>query len=293
MTTPALQAQRLGKSFRGVDAVVSLDLVVDAGEVVGFLGPNGAGKSTTLRMLLGLLRPTTGTASIRGHRAGSPEARADVAYVAGDVALWPQLTGAETIELLTSLHGSCDARYRDELVERFDLDPSRRVRAYSRGNRQKVALIAALATRAPVLLLDEPTSGLDPLMELVFRECVLEAGARGQAVLLSSHLLAEVEHLCQRVAMIREGHLVRVAHVEELRALVDVQFEITGDVGDLTGVAGVSEVTPLLDGVRVRVHGSPGPLLAALATRPVSALRTREASLEEIFLSFYAPAPTT
>ena len=243
MTTHAIEAHDLSKSFAGVRAVDALNLHVDAGEVVGFLGPNGAGKSTTLRMLLGLLRPDAGSATILGQPCGSAFARQRTGFVPGDVALWPQLTGREALALLASLHGSNDDAYRDELIERFELDPEKRIRAYSKGNRQKVALVSAFATRADVLLLDEPTSGLDPLMERVFRECVGEAVARGQAILLSSHMLAEVEHLCHRVAMIKEGELFTVADVEELRARVDVEFDIVGEVGDLSGVAGVESVT--------------------------------------------------
>ncbi|MGH9021027.1 MAG: ATP-binding cassette domain-containing protein [Acidimicrobiales bacterium] len=290
MADHAIEAVGLTKRFATVGAVTDLTLSVDAGEVVGFLGPNGAGKTTTLRLLLGLLRPSAGEAWIRSQRAGSDGARRDVAYVPGDVSLWPQLTGRESIELRGRLHGSLDVGYRDELFERFELDPEKRVRAYSKGNRQKVAIIAALATRAPVLLLDEPTAGLDPLMERVFRGVVAEAAARGQAVLLSSHILSEVEHLCARVAMIRAGRLVTVANVAALRAHVGIEFDVEGDVGDLTHVAGVTSVTAIDDGVRVAVTGSPAPLLGALAQRGVTALRSREASLEEIFMAFYDTA---
>lgn len=286
----AIEAKELTKSFGQVRAVDSLNLTVDAGEVVGFLGSNGAGKSTTLRLMLGLLQPTSGEATILGHPAGSPSARQHVAYVPGDVALWPQLTGREAIGLLGSLHGSMDVDYRDHLFEQFELDPEKRIRAYSKGNRQKVAIIAAFATRADVLLLDEPTSGLDPLMERVFRDCVVEAQARGQAILLSSHMLTEVEHLCARVAMIREGHLVTIADVEDLRSHVGLEFDIVGTVGDLSGVAGVSDFTSTSDGAHLQLTGSPGPLLAALADQHVTSLRTREASLEEIFLSYYDQA---
>jgi ABC-2 type transport system ATP-binding protein len=216
-----------------------------------------------------------------------------VAYVPGDVALWPPLTGREAIALLASLHGSIDAEYRDQLFEQFELDPEKRIRAYSKGNRQKVAIIAAFATRAEVLLLDEPTLGLDPLMERVFRDCVVQAQQRGQAILLSSHMLSEVEHLCAKVAMIRSGRLVTIADVEELRSHVALEFEIVGTVGDLRAVSGVHDVTPTTDGVRVQVTGPPGPLLAALADQHVTSLRTREASLEEIFLSYYDDAPTS
>jgi ABC-2 type transport system ATP-binding protein len=288
----AIEARGLSKSFGSVDAVVDLDLRVDAGEVVGFLGPNGAGKSTTLRLLLGLLRPTRGEARILGHPAGSTFARSHAAYVPGDVALWPQLTGREAIALLASLHGSSDDSYRDQLFELFELDPEKRIRAYSKGNRQKVAIIGAFATRAEALLLDEPTSGLDPLMERAFRECIVEAAHRGQAVLLSSHMLSEVEHLCERVAMIRGGRIVTTAGVAELRSRVGLEFDVTGTVSDLSAVPGVTNVMPIADGVRIRVSGAPGPLLAALANEHVTSLRTREASLEEIFLSYYdEPAP--
>lgn len=287
MSAHAVEAIDLSKSFGGVLAVEGLNLSVDAGEVVGFLGPNGAGKSTTLRLLLGLLRPDRGRALIFGQRAGSSFARARVAYVPGDVALWPQLTGREAIGLLGRLHGSSDEPYRDQLFERFALDPDKRIRAYSKGNRQKVAIIGALATRAEVLLLDEPTSGLDPLMERSFRECIIEAAERGQAVFLSSHLLGEVDRLCSRVAMIRRGQLVSVAQVAELRARVGSEFDVVGEVGDLATVQGVRSVTITDDGVRVHVVGEPGPLLAALAAQRVRSLRTRETSLEEIFLSFY------
>ena len=289
----AIEAERLTKSFGGVKAVDSLTLSVDAGEVVGFLGPNGAGKSTTLRLLLGLLRPDDGTATILGHPCGSAFARQNTGFVPGDVALWPQLTGREALALLASLHGSNDDGYRDELIERFELDPDKRIRAYSKGNRQKVAIIAAFATRADVLLLDEPTSGLDPLMERIFRECVAEAIGRGQAILLSSHMLAEVEHLCNRVAMIRSGVLVTVSDVEDLRSHVDVEFDIVGDVDGLGDVDGVVSVSPFEGGATARVNGSPAALLTALSTRRVTSLRTREASLEEIFLSYYDQSSPT
>jgi ABC-2 type transport system ATP-binding protein len=292
VTTLALDINDLVKDYGATRAVDHVTLALEPGEVVGFLGPNGAGKSTTLRLSLGLLRPTSGTVQILGYRAGSDEARAHVAYVAGDVSLWPQLTGADTLTLLASLHGSTDAAYTDQLVERFELDTSKRVRAYSKGNRQKVALIGAFATRAEVLLLDEPTSGLDPLMERVFRECVVEARDRGQAILLSSHMLSEVEHLCSRVAMIRSGQLVAVADVAQLQAHVGVEFDVIGDAGDLSVVPGVTRVETLPDGVRVRVVGAPGAFFAALASANVTAVHGREASLEEIFLSYYDVAPT-
>ena len=287
MSGHALEAVRLSKHFGPTKAVDVLSLAVDAGEVVGFLGPNGAGKTTTLRLLLGLLHPTSGTASILGHRAGSAQARRAVAYVPGEVALWPQLTGLEVITLLGSLHGEVDESYRDDLIARFELDPAKRIRAYSKGNRQKVALISAFATRAPVLLLDEPTAGLDPLMERVFRDCVLGAQARGQAVLLSSHILAEVQHLCERVAMIRDGRLVTVSAIDELRDVVGVEIDVAGEFDDLESVPGVSVVSREGDEVRVRVVGPLEPLLVVLGRGTITSMRTHESSLEEIFLSYY------
>ena len=199
----AIRAERLGKNFGDVVALAPLDLEVAAGEVVGYLGPNGAGKTTTLRLLLGFLRPTSGKAEIFGldvHR-DTVAAHRRIGYVAGETSLWPSLTGAETLHLLGRVQGSVDLAYRDELIERFAFDPSKKVRSYSKGNRQKLGLIAGLMSRADLLLLDEPTSGLDPLMEREFRRCVLEAKQAGQTVFLSSHILSEVEALCDRVAI--------------------------------------------------------------------------------------------
>jgi ABC-2 type transport system ATP-binding protein len=292
VTSPALDIQHLVKDYGTTRAVNDVTLSLEPGEVLGFLGPNGAGKSTTLRLALGLLRPTSGTVTVLGHPAGTDEARARVAYVAGDVSLWPQLTGEDTLTLLASLHGSTDAAYTKALVDRFELDTRKRLRAYSKGNRQKVALIGAFATRAEVLLLDEPTSGLDPLMERVFRECIVDARSRGQAILLSSHMLSEVEHLCNRVAMIRSGKLFTVADVADLQKRVGVEFDVVGEVGDLAGVQGVTHVEELPDGVRVRVVGAPTAFLAALATRNITAVHGREASLEEIFLNYYDESMT-
>jgi ABC-2 type transport system ATP-binding protein len=290
VTTLALDIHELVKDFGTTRAVDHVTLSLQPGEVLGFLGPNGAGKSTTLKLALGLLRPTSGSVSLLGHPTGSAEARANVAYVPGDVSLWPQLTGADTLTLLASLHGSTDVAYTKELVERFELDTRKRLRAYSKGNRQKVALIGAFAARAPLLLLDEPTAGLDPLMERVFRECIVEARDRGQAIMLSSHMLSEVEHLCSRVAMIRSGKLFTVANVAQLQSRIGVEFDVIGDAGDLrsiAGAAGVAAAEPLPDGVRVRVVGSPTAFFGALAAANVTAVHGREASLEEIFLSFY------
>ena len=291
MDAPAISTQGLTKHYGEVVALDRLDLEVQRGEVFGFLGPNGAGKSTTIRLLLALARPTAGTAQVMGIPVSDVErAHRHLGYCPGDVALWPQLTGAEVLALLGGMSGDVDAAYRDELVERFELDVDRRTRSYSKGNRQKVALVAALMTRPDVLLLDEPTSGLDPLKMEEFKAVVHEAAQRGQTVLLSSHLLDEVEDVCSRVAILRSGRLVEVATLDALRAqgttVYDVQ--LAGPPPRLDDVPGVVSVTPVEGGLRVSQTGPPGPLLAALAAAPVTSLRTRERHLEEVFLSYYA-----
>jgi ABC-2 type transport system ATP-binding protein len=264
---------------------------VEPGEVLGYLGPNGAGKTTTIRLLLDLARPSAGRAEIFGldTQRDAVAVHRRVAYVPGEAALWPSLTGAETLHLLGRVHGRIDAAYRDELVGRFQLDQAKKVRAYSKGNRQKLSLIAALMTRAELLVLDEPTSGLDPLMEQVFRECVLEAKGRGQTVLLSSHILSEVEVVCDRVAILRAGRLVETGTLAELRHLAALSVEATlnGPVPDLSAVPGVSHLR--VDGNRLRcqVLGSVEPVLAALAGAGVEKLLSREPSLEELFLAHY------
>ncbi len=226
----AIGARGLRKSFGRTVALDGLDLEVRTGEVHGFLGPNGSGKSTTIRVLLGLLRPDGGTVELLGGdpwRDGA-ELHRRLAYVPGDVALWPELTGGEVIDLLGRLRGGIDPRRRGELLERFDLDPTKKGRAYSKGNRQKVALVAALASDVELLLLDEPTSGLDPLMEEKFRELILAERRRGRTVLLSSHILSEAEALCDRVSIIRQGVTVETGTLAELRHLT--RIAVTADV---------------------------------------------------------------
>jgi ABC-2 type transport system ATP-binding protein len=280
----------LTKRFGTLVALDDLSLDVAEGEVFGFLGPNGAGKSTTLRLLLGFIRATAGTAEIKGIDTRDVEAcHRHVAYVPGDVSLWPKLTGEECLELLGNLHGGVDVQYRAELVKRFDLELDKRSRTYSKGNRQKVALVAAFATRADVLLLDEPTSGLDPLMEQEFRRCVTEAAERGQTVFLSSHILSEVEHLCARVGILRAGVLVEVASIDRLRAMrsTELEIDIDGPPPDLAGVDGVAQVSKTPTGIKVTLNGPPGPVLKAIDGLALTALRSQEASLEEIFLTYY------
>jgi ABC-2 type transport system ATP-binding protein len=287
---PAIECDGLTKRFGKLTALDGLTLEVPRGQVFGFLGPNGAGKSTTLRLLLGLIRPTAGSARVLGIDVGDRRtAHHRVAYVPGDVSLWPKLTGAECLDLFARLRGGVDDAYRAELVERFQLDPDRRSRTYSKGNRQKVALIAAFATRAEVLLLDEPTAGLDPLMEREFQRCVREATERGQTIFLSSHILSEVEDLCSRVGILRRGRLVEVSEIEQLRTMhsTELEVDVTGPPPDFSGVEGVTGVELTPDGVRLRLSGPPRAVLAAIATTDVVAVRTREASLEEIFLAYY------
>jgi ABC-2 type transport system ATP-binding protein len=288
----AIRTTGLCKRYGETLALDRLDLTVHEGEVYGYLGPNGAGKTTTIRLLLGLHRPSSGRAELFGVDAwGDPvNAHRRVAYVAGEPFLWPSMTSAETFAFLARLHGGTDIAYRDQLVERFQLDTRKKVRALSKGNRQKVQLIAALATRADLLLLDEPTSGLDPLMEMAFRECVNEARARGQSVFLSSHILSEVEALCDRVGILRNGSLVDQGTLEELRHLSAQTVEVTfaGEVPKLVLPAGVRVVSAGTKALRFEVTaGSVGPLIAALAEHPVTTLTSREPSLEEIFLHHY------
>ncbi len=297
MSAPAIRTEGLTKTYGSVDALVGLDLEVAPGEVVGYLGPNGAGKTTTLRLLLGLARPTAGTAEVFGldSRRSTVAAHRRLAYVPGEANLWPSLTGAETLHLLGRVQGRVDPAYRDELVQRFVLDPSKKVRAYSKGNRQKVLLIAALMTRPDLLLLDEPTSGLDPLMEQAFRQCVREAKDAGQTVFLSSHILSEVEALCDRVAILRDGRLVELGTLGQLRHLsvltVDVVFD--GAPPDLSAVPGVKRAVVAGRHVHLEVRGPVEPLIAALAGHGVRQLLSREPSLEELFLAHYGPDGNT
>jgi len=288
---PALRTEGLSKNFGAVAALSDLDLEVAAGEVVGYLGPNGAGKTTTIRLVLGLLRATAGRAEVFGLDAQTRtvEAHRRLAYVAGEANLWPSLTGAETLRLLGRVQGHVDELYMDALIERFDLDPAKKVRSYSKGNRQKLILIAALMSRADLLILDEPTSGLDPLMEQAFRHSVLEAKERGQTVFLSSHILSEVEALCDRVGILRAGRLAEIGTLDQLRHLSAVTVEATFDdtVPDLSRVPGVSAVQ--VEGRRLRCHvtGTIEPLLRVLAASGVHQLLSREPSLEELFLAQY------
>lgn len=288
----AIEIRGLTKNFGRVRALDGLDLTVRPGEVHGFLGPNGAGKSTTIRILLGLVKADSGTARLLG---GDPwtdavDLHRQIAYVPGDVTLWPSLTGGETIDLLARMRGGLDERRRAELVERFDLDPHKKTRSYSKGNRQKVSLISAFSSRARLLLLDEPSSGLDPLMENVFQQCVDEARDRGVTVLLSSHILAETEALCQRVTIIRAGTVVESGSLESMRHLhrTSIKAEMIGDPGDLTRIPGVVDVS--IDGTTLRAQvdsGSLGELIRVLGNAGVRSLVSQPPTLEELFLRHY------
>jgi ABC-2 type transport system ATP-binding protein len=280
--TNAIEVSGLRKSFGVTKALDGLDLTVQAGEVHAFLGPNGAGKTTTIRVLLGLVHADGGQAQLLG---GDPWRDATalhrrLAYVPGDVTLWPGLTGGEIIDLMAKLRGGDGggggASRRKELIERFDLDPAKKARAYSKGNRQKVALIAALSSDAELLILDEPTSGLDPLMEAVFRECVAEERRNGRSVLLSSHILAEAEALADRVTIIRAGRTVETGSLAELRHLT--RYQVTASLADGSSVQ--REVAPSdLNGV-----------LQSLTAIGVRSLTCRPPTLEEIFLKQYSSA---
>jgi ABC-2 type transport system ATP-binding protein len=290
--SPAISTKGLTKRYGDTLALDSLDLTIERGEIYGYLGPNGSGKTTTIRLLLGLHRPTAGSASVFGiDTAGDPvTAHKRIAYVAGEPMLWPALTGAETLEYLANLRkGDVDAVYRDQLVERFKLDTDKKVRALSKGNKQKVQLIAALATRADLLILDEPTAGLDPLMEAVFRETLAEAKANGQAILLSSHILSEVEAVCDRVGLLREGRLVDEGTLADLRHLSSKSIEVTfaGTPPDLAGLDGARVTALGGNGVRVEIAGNVNELLAALSGHDVVDIASKEPSLEEVFVHYY------
>jgi len=290
--TNAIEVSGLVKTFGQTRALDGLDLTVATGEVHGFLGPNGSGKSTTIRVLLGLLRADSGRAVLLG---GDPWGDAvalhrRLAYVPGDVTLWPNLSGGEVIDLLGHLRGGLDRHRRDQLLERFELDPTKKGRTYSKGNRQKVALVAALASDAELLILDEPTSGLDPLMEAVFQDTIKELTQGGRTVLLSSHILAEVEALCDRVSIIRLGRTVESGTLTELRHLTrtSIAVETERPIDRLERLAGVHD--PQVDGLRARFDVDTAQLESALeflTAFGVRSLTSQPPTLEELFLRHY------
>jgi ABC-2 type transport system ATP-binding protein len=288
----------LRKTFGPTVALDGLDLEVRTGEVHGFLGPNGAGKSTTIRVLLGLLRPDAGDVRLLGGDPWRDAAALHrrLAYVPGDVNLWPNLTGGEVIDLLGRLRGGHDVRRRAELLERFELDPRKKCRSYSKGNRQKVALVAALASDVELLLLDEPTSGLDPLMEATFQACIREEAAAGRTVLLSSHILAEVEALCSRVSIVRSGRVVQHGTLDELRHLTrtTVVAETSRHADRLDAVPGVANVERLDGRVSFDVDTDHlNEAIGYLSSLELRSLVSHPPTLEELFLRQYGDAPET
>lgn len=290
----AVRTDGLVKTFGAFRALDGVDLQVATGEVHGFLGPNGAGKSTTIRVLLGLLRPDGGTAELLG---GDPwrdvvALHRRLAYVPGDVVLWPGLSGGEAIDLLGNLRGGLNTRRRNDLIERFELDPTKRGRQYSKGNRQKVAIVAALAAEVELLILDEPTSGLDPLMEAVFQDEVAHEKAAGRTILLSSHIMSEVEALADRVSIIRQGRIVQTGTLDDLRGQtrVSIAATLSRPPADLSALSEVHDAK--LD-ERNRLTGTVEPsrineVMARLVQYDLSALEVTPASLEELFLRQYS-----
>jgi ABC-2 type transport system ATP-binding protein len=290
--TAVIDIRDMHKHFGHVRALDGLDLTVEEGEIHGFLGPNGAGKTTTIRILLGTLRATSGHVSLlrRDPWTDAVDLHREMAYVPGDVTLWPSLTGGEIIDLLARMRGGIDEARRAELIERFDFDPTKKARTYSKGNRQKVSLISALSSRARLLLLDEPSSGLDPLMENVFRECVTEARDRGATALLSSHILAETEALCGKVTIIRAGKTVESGSLESMRHLsrTSIKAEMLRDPGDLSRIKGVEDIS--FDGHTLHAQvdaDSLGELIKVLGDTGVRSLVSQPPTLEELFLRHY------
>jgi len=301
VTEAAIVTEGLTKYYGNVRGVEDLDMEVAQGEVFGFLGPNGAGKTTTLRVLLDLIRPDKGRAGILGMdvRSERTAVHRAIGYLPGELAMWPELTGAENLEYLARLRGGVDAAYLAQLLERLEVDATRRFREYSRGNKQKVGLVQAFMHRPQVLLLDEPTSGLDPLVQNVFHELVCEAAADGRTVFLSSHVLSEVERMCHRAGIIREGRLVRVAKVGELGVgdvhLVRLSFRSADPAEVLAAVPGLRdvEVQPPMAGadgatvITATLTGDSRPLLEALLPYDLVDFESRRPSLEELFLAYY------
>lgn len=286
-----IKAEGLTKRYGRVTALDKLDIEVKKGEILGYLGPNGAGKTTTIRLLLGLIKPTSGTATILQKDAthDAAELHKSIAYVPGETSFWPNLTGAETLKFLGTIHGHVDRDYQVKLIKKFEFDPNKKVRSYSKGNRQKIALIAALSTRAELLIFDEPTSGLDPVMAKVFRDEVLGARKNGQTVFLSSHMLEEVEELCDRVAVLRSGKLVELGTLDELRHLSALTIEavFASAPPDVSKIKNVSNIEVSGTHLKCSVNGSIDELLQVVAKAKPTSFLSRKPSLEELFLALY------
>ncbi|NMB00621.1 MAG: ABC transporter ATP-binding protein [Firmicutes bacterium] len=289
---PILRVHDVTKKFGNFTALDKINLEVSQGEVYGFIGPNGAGKTTTIRILLGILKATSGSAQIFGRDTWTDavEIHKRIAYVPGDVSLWPNLTGGEVIDLFVKLRGANNKNLREELIKRFDLDPTKKCGTYSKGNRQKVALVAAFASNADLYILDEPTSGLDPLMELVFQECVGEIKAAGKSVLLSSHILSEVEKLCDRVSIIRQGQIIESGTLKELRHLTrtQVRVETAQPIPNLEDVPGVHDLEKYEGGMTFHVDGAHmGEVMKYVSNYNILTLEVAPPTLEDLFIHHY------
>ncbi len=285
----AIRCEHLTKKFGNVVALDDLSFEIETGRIIGYLGPNGAGKTTTLKLLLGLIKPTSGCAYIFGMDVQKERIaiHSQISYVPGDNVLWPEMSGMQTLELLGNLHGGTDFEYRNQLVERFNLDPHKKVKSYSKGNKQKVTLIAALMTRPKLMILDEPTSGLDPLMELEFRNCLKNAKENGQTVFLSSHILSEVEAICDDVYILRDGKLVESGKLEDLKhySTVDISIVFEQGVPDISAIRGVTILASSKDSLHFKFSGSFNELLLAITKNKIRTFLASEPSLEELFIS--------
>lgn len=287
-----LEVRNLKKKFGKFTALNGVDFEVGSGEVFGFIGPNGAGKSTTIRVLLGILKASEGEVTIFGKNAWSDavEIHKRLAYVPGDVNLWPNLTGGEVIDLFVKLRGGNNKSKREELIKKFDLDPTKKCRTYSKGNRQKVALIAAFSSDADLYILDEPTSGLDPLMEKVFQECVMEAKNEGKSVLLSSHILSEVEKLCDRVGIIRQGQIIETGTLNELRHLTrtHILVDTKQPIASLKEFQGIHEIEETEQGMSFQVDTKElDAIIRHISQFGIVKLESAPPTLEDLFMSHY------
>jgi ABC-2 type transport system ATP-binding protein len=296
MEMAIIETNSLVKRFGKFTALNEINIDVNEGEVYGFIGPNGAGKSTTIKILLGILKATSGEARLFGRDAwkDAVDIHKNIAYVPGDVNLWPNLTGGEVIDLFARLRGARDKKRTKELLEKFNLDPSKKSRTYSKGNRQKVALVSAFSSDAELFILDEPTSGLDPLMEIVFQECVIEAKNQGKSILLSSHILSEVEKLCDRVGIIRQGEIIETGSLAKLRHLTRTHliFQTSNVVPGLDSLKGVHELKADGGSISLKADAEElGAILQYISQFGISKLESMPPTLEELFMRHYKAAP--
>ena len=292
MSALSLETVKMSKRFGKFTALNGIDLKVNEGEVFGYIGPNGAGKTTTIRVLLGILQATAGSAKVFGMDAwkDAVDIHKRIAYVPGDVNLWPNLTCGEVIDLFVSLRGKHDKARREKLLQMFELDPSKKCRTYSKGNRQKVALVAAFASDADLYILDEPTSGLDPLMEQVFQQCILDLKKQGKGIFLSSHIMSEVEKLCDRIAIIREGVIVETGTLAELRHLTRMSMTIQTEtpIEVLAQIKGVHDITEHQGGVSFQVDSNElGSVISYIGKYGVTKLESAPPTLEDLFMRHY------